>query len=84
MTTNLTNTTAFLPCGQCRHWTPDPRQQNWGQCELARGYDGAPEQPQTLAYATDIESYSASLRTHANFGCIQAAPPEEPQTPGHP
>ena len=72
----MTNKNVFLPCGQCRHWTPSRRTPQWGECELGGSSDGKPDHPETLAYAADLEGYSADLITHANFGCLQAEPHE--------
>ena len=73
------NVIAFLPCGECRFWSELPQGRfasspDWGKCARAESNMGSPEDGTTLAYASDMESYAADLRTKATFGCVQAEP----------
>lgn len=62
-------------CKNCVFWedlskdiyTPS----EFGECNIATSSNGEPKNLETLAYATDYESYYANFRTKANFSCNQ-------------
>lgn len=57
-------------CAQCKHFG-QVIAKPYGTCALATGSDGHPENPSTLAYADDSETYHAELVVFPNFGCVQ-------------
>jgi len=60
-------------CETCRFWfhISTEYDDKWGYCEKCDGSRGLAADPQSLAYAVDVESFQASLRTHAEFSCCQ-------------
>lgn len=60
-------------CSTCRWWLNNRSFADgptWGSCELAGGGD-SPDNPESLAWASDEEMYSAELNTRHDFGCNQ-------------
>lgn len=55
-------------CKNCLHWSS--RDGQWGWCALSQSAAGYP-MIETLAYARDVDMYSANLITNENFGCVQ-------------
>lgn len=73
------STDARIPCSRCQHWEPpSPRPDingnidPFGECGRASSSLGRPDDPETLAFASDMESYGAALRTKPAFSCSQA------------
>ncbi len=61
-------------CKDCRRWeVPSPYDLGFGTCAIAISHDGRPLDAGTLAYAADLESYAAELKTMPDFGCVQFA-----------
>lgn len=65
-------------CKNCTYWTGrtsyehgSPGGLEFGQCAMAATSYGEPLEPSSIAYANDLESYSATLRTREDFGCNQ-------------
>ena len=69
----------MTPCKDCRFWQhpkdnytrPPDEYSSYGRCTLGDSADGYPDQPETLAFAADMESYQAVLFTSPDFGCVQ-------------
>jgi hypothetical protein len=56
-------------CKTCGWWKE-------GRCDRAKSKHGSPveEQEAKKAYASDYESYQATFRTAADFGCVAHKP----------
>lgn len=72
-------------CKDCKYWEEykpdeddyvDEQWLGWGDCLLTKSDMGLPANSDTLACATDKESYKAVLQTRPLFGCIQFQPKE--------
>jgi hypothetical protein len=50
----------------------------WGECEMMRGPQWEERHDGTLAVAVDGSSYTASVLTRENFGCVMHEPANEP------
>jgi hypothetical protein len=59
-------------CGDCVHWTPPEKSEGipYGTCEALKGEGGYTATDGQLAYAEDVENYTASFRTMPTFGCV--------------
>lgn len=60
-------------CSTCRWWANQHSFADgptWGGCELTGG-GNSPDHPESLAWASDAERYSAELNTRHDFGCNQ-------------
>lgn len=67
-------------CKDCVWWEIDQEAEvlwadilpkGWHYCRMTISASDEPEQPTTLAFALDHESYKAELLTAPAFGCIQ-------------
>lgn len=65
-------------CKDCKHWQSPERLEKiylhsfkMGRCELAGSSESYADHPESLAFAEDVESYSAWLNTSPDFGCVQ-------------
>lgn len=63
-------------CKECFFWSNPTRNMDvdWGDCESSRSKDGDPLNKITLAFACDLDSYSAVLCTHESFSCSMFKP----------
>lgn len=67
-------------CRNCRHWVTTPRPEpekkvrpdGWGVCQMADLHAGdVCKFNQTLAFASQMQAYTAWLYTAPEFGCVQ-------------
>lgn len=75
---------AFPSCADCGWFerSPWPTEEGpaWGECLLAKFYDGddedmeEPERPNRRMYSYDGSAYKAGLNVRSDFGCADFAP----------
>jgi hypothetical protein len=63
-------------CQHCRWWSERAVtcDDSFGTCTRAHSTNGQADHPDSLAFASDTESYNATFNTRPDFGCIQFEP----------